>query len=476
MGYICLVNLMSAPLFKKLLFLLLFVTLFSCKNKEDEDALKTTYISGQIVNPTCDYIIFSRGSQTLDTVNLDSKNFFHYKSEKITPGLYSLRHNETQVFYIEPGDSLLLHVNTIDFDESLAYSGRGGEKNNLLMNLFLKNEVENKNLTQWYTLSSGDYTSKIDSLKALKISDYKEFIKENEVAEDFKKVALANINYDYYSKKELYAAANMRSTTKIDAKFFDYRKKIDFERDELKFYYPYYRFMDRYFDNMVSSEYDNKTVVDRSSFKYNYRKIQLIDSLVKSDSLKNKLLYNNAWWYLLNAKDAGEERKFYETFSKINSNKKQVAELGKLMEVTVKLTSGNTIPNIAVVNSDNVVNDLKSIIKAPTVIYFWSAKFTAQSKTLHNRAAELKSKYPEYSFIAINIDTHFKKWREIVMKRNYNTKEEFQLENITEAQKSLILKPMNKAIILDKNAVILEGKTNMFNMNFEELLLGYLNR
>lgn len=467
------INLMKAPLFKKLLLLLLLVTLFACKNNE-EDAVKTTYISGQIVNPTWDYIIFSRGGDILDTVNLDSKNFFYYKTDKITPGLYSLRHNETQVFFIEPGDSLLLHLNTVDFDESLAYSGSGGEQNNLLMDLFLKNEIENKRLPKWYSLSPGDFENKIDSLKAIKVSDYQEFIKKNDVAEDFKKVALANISYDYYSKKEMYAAANMRN--KIDSKFFDYRKKLDFQRDELKFYYPYYRFMNRYFDNIVCSEYDRKTVVDRHSFKYNYRKIQLIDSIVKSDSLKNSLLYNNAWWYLLNAKDSEEERKFYDTFSNINTDKKQVAEVGKLMEVSIKLTAGNTLPDVSVLNTDNVVKDLKSIINTPTVIYFWSAKFTSQSKTLHNRAVELKSKYPEYNFIAINVDTHFKKWREIVKKRKYNINEEFQLENINDAKKNLILKPMNKAIILDKNALILEGKSNMFNMNFEELLLGYLNQ
>lgn len=438
--------------------------------------MKTTYISGQIINPTCDYIIFSDENNVQDTVRLDSKNFFYYKSDKITPGLYRLKHNETQVFYIEPGDSLLLHLNTIDFDESLAYSGKGAEQNNLLMDLFLKNVTENQNLPKWYNLSFSDFESKIDSLKSIKISDYEEFIKNNKVAEDFKKVALASITYDYYSKKEMYAAANMRNANKIDPKFFDYRKKADFQRDELRFYYPYYRFINRYIDNMICSEYNDKATIERNSFKYNYRKIQLIDSIVKTDSLKNILLFYNASWYMHNAKNAEEEKRFYETFSKINSDKNQVEQLRQLLDITVKLASGSIIPDVAIVNTDNVVKDLKSIIKAPTVIYFWTARFNAQSKTLHSRAAELKSKYPEYNFIGINVDTHFKNWRDIVKRRNYNIDEEFQLDNIIDAQKNLLIKQVNKAIILDKNAVILDGKTNMFNMNFEELLLGYLNR
>ena len=188
-------------LFKKILPLLLLTILLSCKNTE-KDAVQTTWISGQIVNPTLDYIIFSRGNEVLDTVKLDSNNFFLYKTDKIKAGLYNFMHSETQVFYIEPGDSLLMHINTMDFDESLAYSGRGGEQNNLLMYLYLKNETENNNLPNWYTLSSEEFTHRIDSLKQLKLQEYQDFINRNDVAEDFKNAALANINYDYFIKKE----------------------------------------------------------------------------------------------------------------------------------------------------------------------------------------------------------------------------------------------------------------------------------
>ena len=208
-------------LFKKILPLLLLTLLLSCKDTE-ENAVQTTWISGQIVNPTLDFIIFSRGNEILDTVKLDSNNFFLYKTDKIKAGLYNFMHSETQVFYIEPGDSLLMHINTMDFDESLAYSGRGGEQNNLLMYLYLKNETENNNLPNWYTLSSEEFTHKIDSLKQLKLQEYQDFINRYEVAEGFKNAALANINYDYFIKKEKYTAANRNNPEKFDQHFFDY--------------------------------------------------------------------------------------------------------------------------------------------------------------------------------------------------------------------------------------------------------------
>ncbi len=148
----------------------------------------------------------------------------------------------------------------------------------------------------------------------------------------------------------------------------------------------------------------------------------------------------------------------------------------KVLDASVRLTAGNKIPNVALVNTDNIVKDLQSVITAPTVVYFWTGKSAMLYKNIHNRAAELKSKFPEYDYLAINTDTHFKKWREAVKKAGYNPDTEFQLENLSDAEKKLVLNAVNKVIIVDKNGVILEGKTNMFNTNFEELLLGYLNR
>lgn len=476
LGYICSLIDSKVPLIKKILiFILSIATLGSCKNKE-EQAVLTTFISGQIINPTQDYIVFSKGETVLDTVKLDKNNFFQLRTDKITKGLYFLKHGESQVFFIEPGDSLLIHLNTLDFDESLAYSGKGGEQNNLLIDLYLQNEIENKNLSNWYTLSAKEFEHRIDSLKAQKMNLFEEFVQENEVDDKFKQVALANINYDYYSKKEMFAAANRSYPEKFTPEFFKYRKEIDFDRNELRFYYPYYRFLNRYFENMVCTQYANNKSIDRNSYKYNYRKLELIDSMVTSDSLKNSLLRYSAMWYLVNAKDEAEERQFFGAYSKMNTDEKNLEEVRKIFEASVKLTAGNQIPNVILVNTDNEVKNLQQIVKAPSVVYFWNNQSVGLQKNIHNRAAELKAKFPEYDFIAINTDTHFKKWRKSVKDSGYNPALEYQLENLADAEIKLVINSMNQVLIVDKNGVILEGKTNMFNSNFEELLLGFLNR
>jgi len=458
---------------KFLLIIFVLLATFSCKKKDDATD-GVTRIGGQIVNPKVDYVIFAQGKFVLDTVKLDSNNFFLYRTDKFQEGLYTLRHNETQVFYIEPGDSLLLHVNTIEFDESLAYSGKGAEQNNLLMDLYLRNERENKLLPKWYTLSPEEFTVKIDSIKALKEVDYKDFLDKNQVSEGFKEVAQASIQYDYYSKKELYAMANRSRSEILGENYFDYRKDIDFNKEQLRFYYPYYRFLNRYFNGLMIAKYPPG--VDRNSYEFSTDKVKAIESTVSNDSIKNSLLRYTAFRYLSCAKDPVEEKQFFELFSSLNNNTKHLVEIEELTEATVKLSKGNIIPNVPLLSMDNNVKSLHTIVNRPTILYFWTGESLDQARMVHNRSAELKSKYPEYSFLAINRDTHFKKWRNTVKNMGFDPTQEFQLENLPEAEKQLVLSTMSKAIILDKNSVILDGNTNMFNSDFEELLLGLLNR
>ena len=458
---------------KILPILLIFFTLFSCKKKVDSTD-GDTWIGGQIVNPNLDYIIISQGSAILDTVKLDSNNFFLYRADKLEEGLYSIRHMETQVFYIQPGDSILMHLNTIEFDETLAYSGKGAEKNNLLMDLYLRNERENKLLPKWYTLSPEKFTLKIDSIKSEKENEFKDFLSRNEVSEGFKEVAQTSIKYDYFSKKELYAMGNRGRSEILDENFFAYRKEIDFNKEKLRFYYPYYRFLNRYFNGLMISKFPPN--IDRDSYEFSVAKLKTIDSTITNDSIKNSLIRYTALRYLSCAKNAEEEKEFFKLFSTLNDNPKHRQQIEQLTEAAVKMARGNKIPDVQILTMENVTVAISSVINRPTVLYFWSEDSPRQAQMTHNRAAELKSKYPEYSFLAINTDTHFKKWRNTVKKYGYDVSKEFQVENVLKAEKSLVLGTMSKAIIVDKNAMILDGSTNMFHTNFEELLLGFLNQ
>ncbi|MFK5983299.1 MAG: hypothetical protein QM499_10320 [Flavobacteriaceae bacterium] len=466
---------------KKLLLIITVLLLVSSCNNKEKDGNSITYVGGEIVNPKGDYVVFYKGEQFLDSIKLDENNHFLFKAKNIKAGLYSFSHKEYQVFYLEPSDSLMLRVNTIDFDESLSYTGVGAEQNNFLMDMFLHNETEIDLMPALYKLSPIEFEKALDSLKLVRTRIYIDFVTKQNPNKTFKEIANASINYDYYSKKEIYITANERKKGsnnyfEIPESFYSYRNDIDFGSESLRSYFPYYRFLFRYFDNIALSENENLSYSNRNSFDHNYHKIELIAEIITNDSLKNSMVRNITGKYLLSCNEKEMQEKILALFLKVNSNKKHQDEINKLAEASMKLTPGNNISNLLLVTTDNTLKDLRSIIKNPTVIYLWSSNSVSHYKNIHYRVSELNSKFPEYDFIGINTDVNNANWLKIIKKYSYKKEAEYQFENLSKAEKELVIYTVNKAIIVDEKGTIINGSTNLFNINMEAVLLGYLNQ
>ncbi|MDC8004917.1 thioredoxin-like domain-containing protein [Aureisphaera galaxeae] len=468
-------------LIRKILLLpLIVLCTFSCK-KNSSNACGTAWIGGEIVNPKKDFILIGRSRKIIDTVKLDENNFFLYKLEHVDPGIYFISHYEYQAIYVEPDDSLMLRVNTLEFDESLSFTGKGSHRNNFLMDLFLLNEEVDDSLPKYYTLTPEDFESKIDSIKDSRYELFDEYLESKNASRGFKEVAEAGINYGLYAKKELYVSANSRKKVyneniEIPESFLGFRKEVEYGNEHLRSYYPYYRFLAYHLDNLAYDEYKTKGNYNRNGFLHNYHKNILIDSLISNDSLRNSLLRTNAHRYFVNAEDESNERVILGQFNKFSTHEADKKEIALLAEATIKLTPGHTIPNLMLLTTDNTVKDLHSTLNKPSVIYFWSEKSVKHHRKIHTRARELQAKYPEFDFIAINIDTHFKKWLKTVKNSGYSEINEYQFENFDEAEMKLVINSVNKAMIVDKKGKILDGNTYIFDMGIENQLLSYLNK
>ncbi|MDX1463594.1 MAG: hypothetical protein R3359_11095 [Marinirhabdus sp.] len=464
---------------KNLFCVFVCLLLLSCSNSNtDEDS--TTVIGGEIVNPKTNNVVLFKDDAVIDTIPLSEDNTFFYTLDNPKAGLYSFQHSEFQMFYLEPGDSLMLRLNTLDFDESLQYSGEGAKENNFLMDLFLQNENDAKALVNYYMLPPAEFQAKLDSIEKVNNKKYKAFLKKNDFSEGFKNVAQSNLDYYGYTKKEMYTSVFNKNEERVaqgnfPKDFYDYRDDIDFGNSKLRTYYPYYRFLDVYFDNVAYPLYKDELDPNRRSFIHNYNKIKLIDSLITNDSLKEKLIVRNMRRYLLHAKDPEKEKEMLAFFKTYVDDPKTINTMEQLASATMKLTPGQKIPNVVLVNTDNTANNLLSLLKKPTVLYFWSIESVKHFKEIHAKAAELASKYPEYQFIGINTDTHYKKWKKAVQASGYNESNEYQFEDIENAEHDLVLTSHNKAMVVSAEGTIWESNTNLFNPKIEQQLLGFLN-
>lgn len=466
-------------LIKHLLFLVTFCCLLSCNNKDKEGI--ATYLGGQIINPKMDYVLLSHQDKKIDTIALNTNGSFDFQCENLQTNLYIIKHGELQYIFIEPGDSIMFHLNTVGFDESLAFSGRGAEKNNFLMYLFLQNEEEDKRLPELYNLNPKAFEKEIAHTKKTLLRELDEFISSEKPSEPFIHIALANINYNYYSRKELYLSTNNTASdhTKINypENFFTYRDSIQLNNNALKNYYTYYQFINRYLDNLAHDGHKKPGLFfNKTSYSHQTQKLRLIDSLITNKQLHDNLLQNTVKKYLVHADDSQKEHDLVALYKELDHNKAHHKEVERYAHNTAKINAGELIPNLTLITGSKELISIQKINTSKTVFFFWNSESVKHYKEIHVRIAELKSKYSEYAFVGINTGTDFSAWHQTVLNSGYNQENEYQLQNSTTAKNALFINSANKAMIVDKGGIILEGNSNLFNQNFESLLLGYLNK
>ena len=472
------------------LTLLIALTILSCKKEVAVDEGDIAFIGGEIINPNDNKVILLKSDKVLDTILLDKDNRFLYKIKNLESGLYKFYlqayHSvEFQLALLEPNDSIIFRLNTIDFDESLVYTGQGAKKNNFLMNMYLKNEAENEKVLRFSQLPPKEFEKRLDSFRTIRNTELTEFISKNDPSDLFKEIAEANIDYNYYLSKEIYPFAyygdnEVKNLNALPDDFYNYRKDIDYNNNLLKDYFTYYTFLRYHFRNLALSEHlkrSNDSVFNRKSLDYNLLKINLIDSLVANKEIKEPLLGMSAINFINNTDNLDDIDIFIDSYDNKSKNDYEKKHIFKLVDALNKLKPGNKIPNIDLKNFNNDKVSLRSIIKQPTVVYFWTHNYRSHFKESHEKAKELKEKYPEIDFISINLDDKSLKSNAMLLKQyNFSTSNEFQFMDPKEGKNVLAISPLTKVMIIDKDGTIVKNHSNLFSIFFEQELLALLNK
>jgi hypothetical protein len=465
---------------KKIIFLtLVSFVMISCGGEIKND-VTGAWFGGEIVNPNTNHIILTKNEKVIDTIPLDGNNRFLYYIENVEKGIYNFIHNEYQMVYLEPGDSLMLRLNTIEFDESLAFTGKGAERNNFLINMFNYNESENQRMRPFYQLPVDEFLQKLDSMSKVRFENLNRFIKRFKPCKSFYEVAEANILYDKYTKMEFYPFVNSNynetSDISLPSNYYDFRKNVDYNNEALQSYYTYYRFMLWHFDYLAYKQYKNEHPFERASLAHITHKLKTIDSLINLESLKNSLLRTSTRRYIISCKNPDHEKNALELYLSLTTDKDHKEEMIKISEASLKLMPGEKLPELTIYNFNGERVSFEQIINRPTVIYFWSINSLNHLRNVHSKADELKAKYPEFDFIAINTNADKDTWKQIINRHGFDNSKEFRFQDPSKAMEHLIVNTVNKSMIINKDAKIIDNHTNMFSVRFEEQLLGILNQ
>lgn len=457
-------------------FIISTATLFSCKNSFDGDNY-VAYLGGEIENPKCNYVVFMKGEKVMDTFFLDKNNRFFHKFDSLTPGLYSFKHDpEYQYIYFDKNDSLMLRLNTLDFDNSLMFCGRGDEKNNFLMELFIQNNNDRNQMYEVYVKDVDAFQKNIDSTYKKAKSLYlkrRAFINWNE---DFDKIASSSVELNHAYKKEIFPFVHEFRTGKSVKKdlpkdYYKHRKLIDLNDTALVNYSPFVKYVTVLLNNLVLT--DAKDIADEMSLESNIKKLQIADTLIKDKHVKNLVVNNIANMYLLSDQCTENNAKFFQLYSKITTDKKLEAEVMKTSKNVHKLHKNALLPNIALQDITGKIVAIKDFINTKTVLFFWTKQSESQAIFSHKKVDELKAKYPNIRFISINIGNTKSEWLNELKKNKFtsnpNTIELFS-SNFDEIKEKWVINKIHRTMIINANGTINNAFVSLFDANFENKL------
>lgn len=452
-----------------IIYLLFLCTFNSCKNTAEVD--EATYFGGEIINPTKRHVLLFKDETLVDSIPLDDNNRFLYKFNNLKPGLYNFTHTEYQYFYIEPQDSIMLRLNTIEFDESLTYTGKGANKNNFFIKTFLMNEESEEHLHDLFKQPPKKFSKIIRGELKQRLENLERYQNKYGFPDDFYDIAETQIKLHYYAQKEYYARYSKKYIDSINPKeFYDYRGNIDFDNQDMIQFVPYSDYMYALSDNISANRLHQKGITPKDesyNINYNITKIETIDSLFSSEVLKNTLYKRTALHYLSKIKCKTNANKFLAVFNEHNSDEKNKEAIEKIVRSIEGLQRGNYIPNFNVINLNKDTTSIKKIINRPTVIYFWTTRYPRHIRSVHEKVRTY-SENSNYNFIGLSIDNNVNVWSKVAQK--YNPDNEYIFVNHKDASENLFIHNIGKIFILDSEGKILSSDLNMFDPKFEKKL------
>jgi hypothetical protein len=463
------------------LIILAFAVISIVACKTENNSCGQAYFGGEIINPANNHVVLHDDSSIIDTLYLDNENRFSYNIEALSPGLHSFFHGgEYQIVVLEPNDSIMLRLNTADFDESLVFTGHGSKKNNFLINLFVALENEEREIYELSKLEASEFSLAIDELLAKKRKKLNKFIEKQECSPLFTKVANRTIDYNYYTAKEIYPIRHfgpykLREFTTLPEEFYDYRATIDYDDEDLIDFYPFYTFMFAHFDNLALTSYFEETgdsIFDRNSAVYNLNKLDLIDKKVYNPTIKNELLRRaTARKFVSYTNHPEDYEKIFNSFVEKSTNEKHKEYIAKLYGTIKNLQPGNPLPDVEIVDFNNKNSTIISKVNKPTVIYFWTSAIKNHFKNSHYKVQELKEDYPDVDFISININSSKRSSiKKILLEKNFSLDNEYIFRNPEIAKSTLGLHYINRVIIVDQNGNILKSNARLFDKDFSQIL------
>jgi hypothetical protein len=445
----------------------LCIALFSCNSATQNP---NTFFGGKIINPKTKFVVLYANDKVIDTLLLDERNKFLGTYATLDEGLYYFQHgNENQYIYLEPKDSLMLRLNTWDFDESLVFAGKGAERNNILIDIFLETENERKNFYQLNKLAPKAYKSKIDSIVDLKLHMYTNYIEKHpKETENYFKVLKTALIYPMYSRVERYPINHVYISRKdnfpqVEASFYEYRSSLNYDSSSLMYYTPYARYMTNYLYNVTYSM-GHKPMKEEFSPDFTLDLLNTINNKIHSKNSKNALLKRTVLDHFYRKSTCDLNKKAFDVFFTLSSNQEDKALVRNLVADNKVIRKGDKIKGFKISDFTNQSINIEDFtINKKSVLLFWDKEYISKS-FIGSKIPFLQKKYPLLNFAVIEIDgDNTGRIKDIDIKNQYYV-------NSKTLKNNFLTSKMHRTILVNKYGIVENGYAAISSGNIHKQL------
>lgn len=449
------------------LFLIFTISLIHCKSSENNSE---TYFGGKIIHPKSNYVILHSLDHVIDTFFLDADDKFIGKVKITSEGLYYFSHGfENQHVYLKPQDSLMLRLNTWDFDESLVFAGKGAERNNILIDCFLEDEKEASKTKKFNQLAPSQFKEKMDSLLDSRQKMFASYSKNHpEETSGFKNILKIALTYPLYARFEKYPILNAKFTEtdnlpEIDYSFYDYRKVVNIDSDSLIYYPPYSQYVRNYLYNETYS-LGHPPMKKNYTSKFTTDLLTIIDKKINSETIKNAFLKQTLISHFYNKSSCDINEEPFDKFFELSTNDVDKIQVTKLIKDTKSITLNKKLQDFTLTDYANDTHHIHDVIKNKnTFLFFWNPEYVSETYIV-TRINYLSKKYPNISFLQIKIEGNKSERIE-----KLDIKSQFYLSNESEANGFLSCK-MPRSVLIDKYGKVINGYASISSYNVTEYL------
>lgn len=442
--------------------LTLLVLTISCTDSKKN---KPTFFGGKIINPKTKYVVLYAKDKVIDTILLDNKNKFLAEFTSLKEGLYYFEHgNENQYIYLEPKDSLMLRLNTWDFDESLVYAGKGAERNNILIDIFLEDENDRRSYYLLNKFKPTIFKNKIDSILQIRLDTYNDYVKDHTKETDnyFKLLKIA-LTYPIFSRIERYPLNHSKinkhnSFIETKNNFYNHRNYIDFNNDSLMYYPPYTRYIRDYLYN-VTYALGYKPMKNEYTANFTVDLLKSINDKISSENSKNAFLKSTVLEHFYKKSSCNFNTKTFDTFFKYSTNVKDKSLVKNILNDGEAIHKGDEIKDFLFYDfTEQPINIQDFVLNKNSLLVFWNEDYYSKV-FLSTRIPFLKKKFPDLNIAIIEIDGN-----SLNRIPNIDIKNQYYI-NTKNLKNNFLTSGMPRTILVNKNGIVENGYASIASQN-----------